>query len=222
MNVFDALFGKAINKRVTRQVSQITQGVFNQNLNQLINNVQVTINSNGFDYTEKGFEQVGAVYECVDLIVKKFVACPWIVYKVKNVKEYKKYLQLSENGDNLGPALLAKSKELEEVSHAQIEKLLEKPNPEQEGDDLWELAAALLLLRGNTYIYGNSGNDSDRKLKKWSEIWGVPSDMTITAGQNFMDPVVEYQMTNYLQNRKFPAEQIKHIKTLNPRYDPAG
>lgn len=222
MSLIDILFGKAISKRVTEQVSGITANQFNQNLNRLLNNVQITINSNGYDYTEKGFEQVGAVYECVDLIVKKFVACPWIIYRIKNQKEYKKYLQLSESPASLGPALIAKSKALEEVSLPAIEKLLENPNAETDGDTLWELLAALFLLRGNAYLYGNAGNDQDRASGKWSEIWGVPSDMTITAGQSFMDPIIEYQMTNYLQNKKFPAAQIKHFKTLNPRYDPSG
>lgn len=223
MGIIDVLFGKAISKRVNEQVSGITVNQFNQNLNKLLNNTQITINSNGFDYTEKGFEQVGAVYECVDLIVKKVVACPWIVYKVKNIKEYKKYLQLSDSPGNLGPALLAKAKALEEVSMPAIERLLETPNPgTEEGDDMWELITALLLLRGNSYLYGNAGNDADRAAGRWSELWGVPSDMTITAGQSFMDPVISYQMTNYLQNKKFPAAQIKHFKTLNPRYDPSG
>lgn len=222
MGVIETLFGKAVDKRVNQQVANITQNTLNQNLNQLINNVQVTINANGYNYSEKAFEQVGAVYECVDLIVKKFVACPWIVYKVKDMKEYKKYLQLSENADTLGPALLAKSKALEEVSMPAIENLLENPNPETEGDDMWELLCALFLLRGNSYIYGNAGNDQARKDGKWSQLWAVPSDMTITAGQSFMDPIIEYQMQNYLQNKAFPAKQIQHVKTLNPRYDPAG
>jgi len=219
MDIIGSLFGKAINKRVNQQVSQVTRN----NLQRLLNNIQVTINPNGYDYSQNAFEQVGAVYECVDLIVKKFVACPWIVYKVKDIKEYKKYIQLSENADTLGPALLAKAKAMEEVSMPKIEKLLEYPNPEtEEGDDMWELMAALFLLRGNCYLYGNAGNDQDRTNQKWSELWGIPSDMTIKAGQNFTDPVIEYQMTNFLQNKPYPAKQIKHIKTLNPRYDPAG
>lgn len=222
MSLIDYLLKGTIDKRVNQQVSQITQNLFAQNLNQLINNTQIIINPNGYDYSVKGFEQVGAVYECVDLIVKKFVACPWIVYRVKNQKEYKKYLQLSESPASLGPALIAKSKALEEVSMPQIEKLLENPNPDTDGDTMWELLAALFLLKGNAYLYGNAGNDNDRKAGKWSELWGVPSDMTIKAGQSFMDPIVEYQMTNYLQNQPFPAAHIQHFKTLNPRYDPAG
>jgi phage portal protein BeeE len=221
MGILNYLLKGTIDKRVNQQVSHITQNLFQQNLNQLINNVQVTINPNGYNYSEKAFEQVGAVYECVDLIVKKFVACPWIVYRVKSQKDYKKYLQACEGGD-IAKMLIAKVNALEEVSMPAIEKLLENPNPETDGDSLWELASALLLLRGNTYLYGNAGNDADRKAGKWSELWCIPSEMTIKAGQNFMDPVVEYQMTNYLQNRPFPANQIKHIKTLNPRYDPAG
>lgn len=221
MSIIDTIFGKAISKRVNRQVASITASTYTQNLNNLLNQIQVTINPNGYDYSEKAFEQVGAVYECVDLIVKKFVACPWIVYKVKSQKEYKKYQQACEGGD-IAKMLITKSKALEEVSMPKIEKLLENPNPETDGDSLWELASALLLLRGNTYLYGNAGNDQDRAAGRWSELWCIPSEMTIKAGQNFMDPVVEYQMTNYLQNQPFPANQIKHIKTLNPRYDPAG
>lgn len=221
MGLLDALLGNSIQKRVNRQVASYTANLFNQNVYKFLFEGQTIINPEGFMYTEKGFEQVGAVYECVDLIVKKFVACPWIVYRVKDIKEYKKYQQLSQNPDALPAALLAKAKALEEVSMPKIEALLENPNPECEGDDMWELLAALYLLKGNAYLYGNAGNDQDRKDGKWSELWGIPSDMTIRSG-GFMQPIESYVMSLYVQNTPFPAQQIQHFKTLNPRYDPTG
>lgn len=221
MGIIDTLFGDAINKRVNQQVSSMTANLFNQSIYQFLNSGQIIINPNGFEYTEKGFEQVGAVYECVDLIVKKFVACPWIIYRVKNATEYKKYLQLSQSPDALPQMMLAKAKALEEVSHPNIEKLLNNPNPDTEGDDMWELLCAMYLLRGNAYLYGNAGNDADFKAGKWSELFGIPSDMKIRSG-GFMQPIQSYLMTEYTQATPFPARQIKHFRTLNPRYDPWG
>lgn len=215
------LFQNTIDSMVNQQVSQLTTNLFNKNVFQFLFNGDVIMQPENYAYVEKGFEQVGAVYECVDIIVKKMIACPRIVYKVKDQKEYKKYLNFSQSPETLPQALLTKSKALEEVNHPQIERLLNNPNPLQEGDSAYETLFAQYLLDGNAYLYGNAGNDADRAAKKWSEIWAVPGQMLIRSG-GFMEPIKEYIMAFYIQNAPFPAAQIKHIKTLNPRYQATG
>lgn len=221
MNVIKWLFQDTINRRVNSQVSNITTNLFNKNVYQFLFGGEIVMQPENYAYVEKGFEQVGAVYECVDIIVKKMIACPRIVYRVKDQKEYKKYLNFSQSPDTLAQSILAKSKALEEVSHPQIERLLNSPNSEQTEDSAFETLFALYLLDGNAYLYGNAGNDADRKAGKWSEIWAIPSPMLIKSG-GFMKPIDSYIMALYQQNVPFPANQIKHFKTLNPRYQATG
>jgi HK97 family phage portal protein len=218
MSWFTKLIG--IDNRVNTAVAQATSNLFNENVYKFLFDGQIIINENNFDYVTKGFESVGAVYECVDLIVKKVVACPWLVYRVKNKTEYQKYLQLSQSPDMLPQALLAKARAMEEVNMPAIQDLLDNPNPEQDSDTLVEIIMANLMLTGNSYLYGNGSEDAV-SAKKWSEIWAMPADMSIRSG-GFMEPVKEYVLTQYTQNLPFPAAQIKHLKTLNPRYRATG
>lgn len=219
------LFGyrpvRQFNEAVNQQVQQLTTNLFNENIYKWLFNDQIIIKPDNYNYIEKGFEQVGAVFECVDIIVKKFIACPWIVYRIKDQKEYKKYLNLAQNPDNIPQMLIQKAKALEEVSMPDIENLLENPNPYWEGDATWELLAALYLLKGNAYLYGNAGLSARRASGKWSEIWAIPSDMLIKSG-GFMEPIKSYVMNYYTQQNPFPANQIKHFKTLNPAYHATG
>lgn len=215
------LFQDLIDQQVNSQVATLTTNLFNKNVFQFLFNDNIIMQPENYAYVEKGFEQVGAVYECVDIIVKKIIACPRIVYRVKDQKEYKKYLNYSQSADTLPLAMLTKGKALEEVSHSQIEKLLNQPNPDEDGDTMFERMVALYLLDGNAYLYGNAGNDADRAAQRWSELWAIPGQMLIKSG-GFMQPIKEYIMAMYTQNTPFPANQIKHFKTLNPRYQATG
>lgn len=218
---FDSLINKRVNQQVSRIVAQNTASLFNQNVFQYLNDGNIVINPDGFDYVEKGFESVGAVFECVDIIVKKIIACPRIVYRIKDQKEYKKYLNYAKSADTLPQMLISKAKALEEITNPQIDRLLNKPNPDQDGDTVYESIAAQYLLQGNAYLYGNAGSQSNITAKKWSELWAIPGQMNIVSG-GFMQPVKEYKMQWYQQDKPFPAAQIKHFKTLNPRYNVNG
>jgi HK97 family phage portal protein len=221
MGVFDYFFKSTIDNRVNKAVAKLTTNLYNENVFKFLFNDNIVMRPDNFDYIKNGFESVGAVYECVDIIVKKFIACPWIVYRVKDQKEYKKYLNLAQSPDTIPQMLVQKAKALEEVSHKQIESLLENPNPVWSGDATWELLCALYLLKGNAYLYGNAGSQQSISEKKWSEIWAIPSQMLIKSG-GFMSPIKEYIMDYYIQDKPFPANQIKHFKTLNPAYYATG
>lgn len=221
MGLIDKFFGKAITTRATtiaqNLIAPALTNLYNANLYRWLGEGVPVFQRQQFDFIDKGFNVIGAVYECVDIIQKKVVACPRIVYRVKDEKEYKKYLSYSKSHHTLGKALLAKAKALEEVSMPKIEELLENPNDEQNGDDMMEYLSGLLLLKGNSYLYGTGSNPA---TKKWSQLYGLPTEMTIISGGPMM-PVKEYVVQIWTSD-PIPADQIKHFKTFNPNYDPQG
>ena len=223
MGIIKALFGKVIeaevDKRVSATIATPLTNLFNSNIFQWLGDNALIGAPDNFDYLNRGYQAVGAVYECVDLIVKKCIACPKIVYRIKDQKEFKKYLNYSKSADTLAQMMLTKAKALEEVSMPQIERLLNYPNPKQNGDEFTEWIVGLMLLTGNSYIYGNA-SAANIKTQKWSELWAIPSRMNIISG-GWMEPIKEYQVADwYLAT--FPADQIKHVKTFNPTYQLNG
>lgn len=220
MGIIDTLFGKTIQKRVNTGLARAVTSLYNRNVYQYLFEGNIILDASNFDYVEDGYEAVGAVYEVIDLVINKIIACPRIVYRIKDEKEYKKYLNYSKSPDTQAQALVAKAKALEEVSLPQIDALLKKPNPTQNMDQVLEMLAGLLLLTGNSYLYGN-GSPTAIKAQKWSELWAIPSEMRIKSG-GLMHPVTSYEMLNYTQDTPFPAAQIKHLKTRNLKYTATG
>lgn len=238
MGLLEKLFQQAIKRQVQaetertlpavkRQLFQLGMqqaliSLYNQNLFRYINDGQVLIDEESFDYIERGYKSIGAVYECVDIIMKKVIACPRIVYRVKDQKEYKKWQTLSKNNGSpeaIAKSLLAKARALEEVNIPQIEKLLKKPNSRQNGDEMLQTLTGLYLLRGNSFLYGN-GSANNIKAHKWSELFAFPTQMKIISGGP-LQPIKEYFYSWFIDT-PFPAEQIKHFKTFNPSWGIMG
>jgi HK97 family phage portal protein len=230
MGIITSIFGKTINAEVDKQVTEIEKRIsaniaapltnlFNSNLLQFLGDNALIAAPGDQSYIGKGYEAIGSVYECVDLILKKAVACSQIVYRIKDQAEFQKYKSYAQNPGSLAKMLIAKDKALEEVTMPQIEKLLTQPNPYQNGDDFKEWIIGLLLLTGNSYIYGNA-SPTNIKTNKWSEMWAIPARMNIISG-GWMQPIIEYQVADWF-TATFPAAQIKHIKTFNPKYQLNG
>lgn len=212
MGLFNSIFGTQVDYAATSN----TAGSFNRAVFNWLNNGDIILNPDTYDYV-KAFEQTGAVYECVDLIIKKIIASPRLVYRIKDREKYKLYdnLRKSENILDRHVARKLRSSVLEEVKVDAIDKLLKRPNPKQNGNDFIEMLAGSYLIRGNAYIYGNG---SDVKTKKWSELYAVPDQMHIISGGVF-DPVKAYYLNWGTPTEvMFPESQIKHIKTFNAKY----
>lgn len=218
MGLFDTFFSKAINNRaITLATSIASTNAFNNSIFRWLNDGIPVMQEDRETYI-KAFNNIGPVFECVDLLAKKVVACPRIVYRVKDEKEYQKFKNYSKSSATLGKALVAKAKALEEVHIPAIEKLLTSPNPLQNGDDLMETLAGLYLLTGNSYLYGNGSQPSN---KKWSTMYALPTDMKIISGGP-LDPIKSYRVNCWDNENEFPADQIKHFKTFNPNYSTQG
>lgn len=219
------LFGGYITQAVNQQVSSTMAGLVNANLFHLIGKDQPILTHDHTDYVKDGGLAVGAVYECADLIMKKVVASPPIVYEVKDSAKLKMYDNLMKSGDpmRMAKAMAIKGEAIEEVSVPKIKNIIENPNEKQTWDEFIGLICLLYLYDGNSLVYGNAG---DKISKKWSEVWALPfnsKQFGIRSGGMF-DPIKSY----YVQPNggdmlfDFPAEQIEHIKTINPTWDTSG
>ncbi|MEI2271816.1 phage portal protein [Sphingobacterium sp. ML3W] len=219
------LFGGYINQTVNQQVAESLSGLVNANLYHLIGKDQPILTHDNTDYVREGGLSVGAVYECVDLIMKKVVACPPVVYEVKDSTKLKMYdnMMKSNNIVDRAKSKSIKAEAIEEVHVPKISGLLSNPNDKQTWDEFVGLITLLYLYDGNALVYGNAG---DKRSKKWSEIWALPfnsKQFGIRSGGIF-DPIKSY----YVQPNggdillDFPAAQIEHIKTINPTWDSSG
>lgn len=214
------------------QISREIQSAFPQQGNNLIfqqlNNDIPSVNPDSFNYIKDGHMTVSAMYECIDLIMKKVVSSPAIAYEVKSAQGLKMYDNLSKS-DNIidrAKAMRMKSDVMEEVLIKPIQDLLDNPNDRQTWDEMIGLATVLYLATGNALIYGN-GSDGKIKSKQWSEIFALPyapNDITITGGNGIFDPINEYKINPRGSESiaTFSADVIEHIKTVNPQWDGTG
>lgn len=220
-NIFKKDIESAANALAIKMSKSAALTAYNRSVFSWLNNGQVIIDPDCHDYVSS-FESIGAVYECVTLIANKIKASPRLVYQVKDSEGYKTYKNLSKS-DNLmdrAKAMKMKSSVLEEVKVDRIDKLMKRPNDDMSGDDFIELVVALLLIKGNAFLYGNAGSQLDDR--KWSEMFIMPDEMKIISGGT-ANPVMRYFLNWGSRNeQEFVARQIKHIKMLNLRYSQFG
>lgn len=226
-------FGKAIDffmgydTNIRRSVNDRLSGndLVNANLYPyLAADTNITPGDN-FNYIKDGYMASAPMYECIDLIMKKILACPVLIYRVKSEQKMKVYegLMKSPNlADNIR-AKQMKAEVFEEVDEPRLRRLIEKPNDTQTWDEFISLITVLYLATGNAFVYGNA---SDKRSKKWTEIFALPFsplEMNIVSG-GWDQPVKSYTAlyNNKQSTIDFEAWQIEHIKTVNPLYRTTG
>lgn len=207
-----------IAKRVDRALETRLRNVLGNTVFRYLNDDEPVLDFNNFD-ANKAYACTAAVYECVDLITKKLVASPYIIYEVKDQQGLKAYHNLSKS-DNIvdrAKAMKLRASVLEEVKVPDIQRILDQPNHLQDGATFVEVLASTYLLRGNAYAYGVP---ADKGSKKWHDVFALNADMQIVSGGRF-EPVKGYYLNYGAPNQiDFRAEEICHIKTFNPSTDP--
>lgn len=198
-----------------RKKRDITKDLANINLFQFLGNDLPIINSDGYDYINRIWRNIGAVYECTDLIYKKVLNSPLTIYKVKSQSEYRKYQALKDK--NSFDAKVSKAKALEEVSIQALEDLLYTPNEQQNYTNFIGILALSYLITGNSYMYKEIAKSTKRPLR----LWAFP-EMHIESGGTY-NPVKEYfQFYSTEKEKRYPAEDIYHLKTPNLSFDISG
>lgn len=213
MGIVDFLLRDTISKRVSQElaVSQ-SNALANamQSINIGINQALPSINPDAGDYYQQ-FKTIGAVYEVVDLITKKFLNCPPVYYKIKDARK----LQLSKTLLKTDPiqSYILKQQAVQEIELPDLTKLLTNgmANPYQTGTQLMYTTASSFLLHGNTYLNTLTGGGKAKELYCYPNmiIWADPEDL--------MNPVRGYRMMSASTIVKdYLPEDIQHIKTGTP------
>lgn len=223
INYFGLYSRADIQQQVRNQVANMSSVSFFEALN----NEQLSVNADHFNYINDGYATVSAVYECVDLIMKKIIASPALIYEVKSVQKLKMYDNLAKSNslfDNVKAARM-KADAISEVDIPGIRDLIETPNDKQTWDEFVGLITVLYLVTGNSFVYGNA-SEANIKNRKWSEIHALPyspNDVTIKGGSLF-EKVTEYVVsaTGNVGQIPFDANQIEHLKTVNPLWKGTG
>lgn len=218
MRIIEKLFSTQINKAVAEQMANR----YNETVFRWLNDGQPVMKPDDFDYIENGYLSVSAVYEAVDLIMKKIQSYPVLIKRLKGSKSDARKAELLLRSDNVADRAkgrIMKEKIYEEVSIPQIEKMLENPNSKQTYSDFIGMVVVNYLVTGNAYIYGNGAGKDDNKFV---ELFALPEQMKIVSGGT-LDPVKEYVLWwDTDKERIFPANQVCHIRTVNPKYDTSG
>ena len=190
----------------------IEKELANLNLFQFLGNDLPVINVDGYDYINRIWRNVGAVYECTDLIYKKVLNSPLTFYRVKNSNEYRKYLALKDK-DSFN-ARIAKAKSLEEVSIPVLEERLLKPNEHQNYTNFIGVLALSYLVTGNAYIYKDTSKSTGRPI----DLYAL-NELFIESGGMHNPVKAYYQFYQTDNERMYPADSIYHMKTPNISFD---
>lgn len=149
-------------------------------------------------YSKDGYQKNPIVFRCINLIAKGGATVPWEAWTKPKAE-----------GGKIIP------------NHRAL-ALLRKPNPMQGGHDLINNFIAYLMLRGDSYMEGVSGNDPKNKAP--SELYvHRPDRFAILPGKMGIPGAYHYKLGDYTKD--FPvnpitgASQILHWKTFNPLDD---
>lgn len=213
MDLVKLIFNSAINKRVNEEIAVKQSTAFAnalQMMNVSLNNALPTINPDGVDHYQT-FKTVGAVYEVTDSIVKKFLNCPIVAYKIKDKKNYQKAKSIEKNDPV--QAFVLKAISTEEVDVSELQNLLTKGNANkyQTGSQFLWGAALSYLLRGNAYLHALRVG----KNKKAKELFCFPNMEILVDLNDFLDPIRGYVLLT-TERTRFEKEDIQHVKTGTP------
>lgn len=99
-----------------------------------------------------------------------------------------------------------------------LQKLIDRPNPYQDGVEQRAEVYTFYLTTGNAYEYApriEGGNSDGQALEKWV----MPSQFTNIRTGGWMNPVAGYELDMFGSNPRFmPFKDVLHIRTPNLEY----
>lgn len=205
MGILDSFF----RKDVQAKAQQIVQQQYNVDINQLLlASALPSINADGYDYIRLQ-KEIGAVYEATDIIMKKIINCPIVIYKVIDKAKLEKSKQLEKSNPIVSERL--KMQSIKEVDSPEIKRLLANPNPYMNQTQFIWTVGLTYLLQGNAYIYANKVGGKPK------ELFPISNMNILVDPENQFDPVLGYRMmygTKVMES--FGKDMVYHMKTANP------
>jgi phage portal protein BeeE len=170
------------------------------------------------DYIDKGYLYNDLVHSIVKTKADAAKAVTWLAYKVTDEKAHRQYRAMSRKEINLPRAVMLRNKAMAEIDGGEISALVESPNNYQTLQEIVGEYFSWMDVMGNFYLYG-----MPHLFKRgiFQSVHVAPAHMVeIIAGQ-YYDPIAGYRI-KFVQDDPIPKEQVMHIKTWNPDYDPDG
>lgn len=203
--------------------NQNTNAEYNRFIYNFMGNNNIPNNENDDNYISKGYQKNPTIYSIVNLITKCAVSIPYIIYEKKDenaLKQYKALTSGTVDTDSLIKANIIKKHALVETSHTELHQLLERPNPAQSYATWMTEIIAFGKLTGNRYIYGITSDTRD--IKRFLELYSLPSHLIEIKSNGIFEPVNKYCMTYGNRDYDLEAEDVLHIADFNPDYDGSG
>lgn len=185
----------------------------------IVNNHAALYGSETAGLIQKSYMMNGDLYAPVDYITQKSLRTKFYNYEVKKGEEKSiaEYMQLKGVGAtvaSLKEAAVIRKKALIDTNHAQIDKLLSRPNPNQSFKQWAEMAICYKLLSGERFIHVAGG------LYPVSQLYVLPPTMMeVFAGDTYLS----IQKYNYTPTqREFKPEEIHFSRTFHPAIEGYG
>lgn len=196
---------------------------YNNVFYQWLGNAIIWNTQNSKTYIKDGYQDNATVYSIINRITAAASTVPYVVYKVKNENQAKRYKSLMSgtyDANTHQKAQLIRKQAFEEVYISDLEALLKNPNPEQSYSSFISNLIGFGKLTGNRFIWGISPTSGPNQGKP-SELHILPSQETEIVSGGIMMPVKGYKVT-WNPEATIPKEQVCHIKDFNPAFDSAG
>jgi HK97 family phage portal protein len=178
-------------------------------------------------YVKDAYQYNPDVYSVVSLIARSAAAVPWLVYEVRDKKNFARYKRMPSEAKrySLDRVMLTKAKALEEVGmDNDLGRLLDRPNPYQGGHEFRENLFGFKLITGNGYIHGVR-QDIGRRNGQIVEMWVMPSQLTEIVASSDPEHIIRGYRLNWYgvaEALEIPQSDVLHTKYFNPNYDVAG
>ncbi|PTX14438.1 HK97 family phage portal protein [Pontibacter mucosus] len=218
MGLLDSFFSGTIQKQVNAELSRYNLQAFRF----LADGQPIYLDAKAESYITEGYTAIGAVYECVNLILKKIASSPPIIYEIKDEAKRQKWHNLSKSDsiEQKALALQLKAQAVEEVSPKEIQELLNKPNPLQGYKDYIRQLAGFYLLTGETMAYNVGPLGQKDKIV---HSWPLPTHLVDVISGGMFEPIKEYIFKfSTDKTYAFPASDVARIRMFNPLFDVQG
>jgi HK97 family phage portal protein len=172
------------------------------------------INADKESFAREGYSSNVYVYSVIKQIATKCSSIQWTLYKVTDEKSFWKYrIKNKSLGRMHKDTREMRSKAMEEVSHPQIEQVLEQPNEIQTWSEFVESVISFKEIAGDSFIVG-FGPTTGENTGKFLELVPIPAhQVTVLVGQYPRRPV-GYELEG--MRVTIPPEQVIHMKYFNP------
>jgi HK97 family phage portal protein len=175
------------------------------------------------DYVDNGYADNSTLYSVVNRIMRTAAMAPFKVYRVKDQAKHLKYKAFTGSNataESLQHALRIKSLTYEEDTSHDLNKLIEKPNKYQGGNEFMQQSIGYKLLTGNR-LWFKEVLDAGANAGKPFGVYNLPPQCASIIAGNVMYDIIAYEFQMVINARVEP-QYIIHSRYPSFQFDGSG